>query len=217
MQQKWSEQAWQNALPAYNAILKLPFLKELADGSLSQERFTNYITQDNLYLNDYSRVLAHIASRLNDISLVDTFLGFASNGVAMEKELHAKYIRDTNPQKSPACMFYTSVLKAQADKHIAVEAAAILPCFWVYYEVGKHFLPLARLEGNPFADWVRAYSDPVFEQSTLKAIEICDRLADEATPEIQRQMTDIYLQCTRLEWLFWHSAYTDLRWPEEIQ
>ena len=102
---------------------------------------------------------------------------------------------------------------AVARTAVAVEAAAILPCFWVYLEVGKHILSIARLDGNPYADWIRAYSDPAFEASNARAIEICDQLAEAATPEVRARMTDIFLQCTRLEWLFWHSAYEDLRWP----
>lgn len=212
-EKKWSQEAWEVARPAYEAILKLPFLNEMADGSLSQERFIRYIKQDNLYIDDYSRVLAHIASRLDDIDLVDSFLSFAGDGVAMEKGLHSMYVSDAAPEKSPVCLFYTSLLKAQADRPVAVEAAAILPCFWVYLEVGKHILSIARLDGNPYADWIRAYSDPAFEASNARAIEICDQLAEAATPEVRARMTDIFLQCTRLEWLFWHSAYEDLRWP----
>ena len=30
-------------------------------------------------------------------------------------------------------------------------------------------------------------------------------------------MTDIYVQCSRLEWLFWDSAYRLGSWPEAIK
>ena len=61
---KWSQQAWEAAAPTYNKILELPFIKELTDGSLSRERFLFYIRQDSLYIAEYFRVLANIASRL---------------------------------------------------------------------------------------------------------------------------------------------------------
>ena len=211
---QWSLRAWQAAAPVYQAILRLPFLNELADGTLSRERFLRYIGQDSLYLGEYSRVLAHIASRLQNIAHTDTFLKFAADGVATEKALHSGYLSQPPAGKSPACLFYTSLLKAQAYEHVAVEAASILPCFWIYREVGCHILSIAKLEGNPYADWIRTYSDPTFDAATARAIEICDTLAQEATPDIRNRMTEIFIQCSRLEWLFWHTAYSPLEFPE---
>jgi len=209
----WSTDTWKASEHIYNAILDLPFIKELADGTLAQERFLNYIQQDNLYIDDYSRVLAHIASRLDNIDDMATFLEFAGDGVAMEKGLHAMYVHEGALKKSPTCLFYTSLLKAQAYENVAVEAAAILPCFWIYQKVGEHILSIAKLDGNPYADWIKAYSDPAFETSTKRAIQICDRLADAADPATRARMTEIYLQCSHLEWCFWDSAYRLASWP----
>ncbi|MDE6854031.1 MAG: TenA family protein [Muribaculaceae bacterium] len=214
---KWSEEARSASEHIYSAILELPFIKELAAGTLSQERFLHYIQQDNLYIDDYSRVLAHIASRLADIDDVATFLEFAGDGVAMEKGLHAMYTARQAPAKSPACLFYTSLLKSQSAEDVAVEAAAILPCFWIYQRVGEHILSVASLDGNPYADWIKAYSDPAFDVSTRRCIDLCDRLAERSTAEVRQRMTDIYVQCSRLEWLFWDSAYRLGSWPEAIK
>ncbi|MDE6528340.1 MAG: TenA family protein [Muribaculaceae bacterium] len=210
---KWSEEAWKASENIYNAILQLPFIKELAAGTLSQERFLHYIQQDNLYIDDYSRVLAHIASRLDNIDDVATFLEFSGDGVAMEKGLHAMYVHEGALEKTPACLFYTSLLKAQAYENVAVEAAAILPCFWIYQKVGEYILSIADMEGNPYSDWIKAYSDPAFDTSTRRAIDVCDRLAEKADAATRRRMTDIYVGCSRLEWMFWDSAYRLGNWP----
>lgn len=210
---KWSDETWNASAKVYEEILQLPFIKELAAGTLAQERFLHYIQQDNLYIDDYSRVLAHIASRLEDIDDVATFLEFAGDGVAMEKGLHAMYVHEGTLEKTPACLFYTSLLKAQAYEDVAVEAAAILPCFWIYQKVGEHILSAAHMDGNPYADWIKAYSDPAFEKSTQRAISLCNRLAEKADAATRRRMTDIYLKCSRLEWMFWDSAYRREGWP----
>lgn len=216
MENPWSAEAWKASEHIYNEILKLPFITELAAGTLSGERFTNYIKQDNLYIDEYSRVLAHIASRLSEIDDVATFLEFANDGVAMEKGLHAMYVSDAAPRKSPVCLLYTSLLKAQALEDVAVEAAAILPCFWIYQKVGEHILSIASKEGNPYADWINAYSNPAFDISTRRCIDVCDRLAAAAGEETRRRMTDIYVQCSRLEYMFWDSAYNFGDWKAEI-
>ena len=207
----WSEEAWKASESIYNAILDLPFIKELADGTLSRERFLHYIGQDNLYIDDYSRVLAHIASRLGNIDDVAAFLEFAGDGVAMEKSLHAMYVHEGALEKTPACLFYTSLLKAQANEDVAVEAAAILPCFWVYHEVGKHIKANAT-DDNPYRKWIDTYDNPWFDKSNSRAIEICDRLAEKTSPDVRKAMTDIYVTCTRMEWMFWESAYSGEGW-----
>lgn len=205
--EKWSEKAWEAALPWFNRIKELPFLHELADGTLPQEVFRHYISQDNLYIDVYTRVLAHIASRLPDMADVETFLGFASDGVAVEKGLHAAYNPDKTAEKSAVCEFYTSFLRARAQEDIAVETASILPCFWVYLEVGKYMLSIARLEGNPYRPWIETYSDPAFDESNARAIDVCDRLAAASTESVRAMMTHVFVDCTRLEYLFWESAY----------
>lgn len=216
MENPWSAEAWKASEHIFNEILRLPFLTELADGTLSPERFTNYIQQDNLYIDDYSRVLAHIASRLPDFDDVATFLEFANDGVAMEKGLHSMYVSEAAPRKSPVCTLYTSLLKAQSFEDVAVEAAAILPCFWIYQKVGEYILSIAKTEGNPYAGWIEAYSNPAFDVSTKRCIDVCDRLAAAAGEETRRKMTDIYVQCARLEYMFWDSAYNFGDWQANI-
>lgn len=204
---RWSIQAWEAASGTFEEIKKHPFLCRLADGTLPYECFHRYISQDRLYLQDYTRALAHIASRLPEMDDVELFLRFASDGVAVEKALHEEFNPDTHAVKSQACEFYTSYLRARSQDDIAVEAAAVLPCFWIYLEAGKHLVSMARLDGNPYRDWIATYSDPAFEASTASAIEVCDRLAAASSAQVREQMTKVFADCARLEWLFWDSAY----------
>ena len=89
---KWSKEAWTAAASIYAQIIDLPFVRGLADGSLSHERFMHYITQDSLYIGEYFRVLSHIASGLGTSSHAADFVAFAADGVAVEKALHESYI-----------------------------------------------------------------------------------------------------------------------------
>lgn len=212
MTNKWSETAWQTSQKVYDAILQLPFLKELGEGSLPREKFDFYIGQDTLYLNDYSKRLAHIASRLHDPGLTEIFLKFAADGVAVEKTLHASFISDTPKGKSPTCLFYTSFLASTASDDVGVECAAILPCFWIYREVGHEIIKRAKMEGNPYSEWIATYADEGFSKSTDLCISICDKLAAEVPEEVRSRMTEAFLNASRLEWRFWNSAYNLETW-----
>lgn len=208
----WSQTAWHTALPVYDAILDLPFLKELAAGTLPRDKFEFYIGQDSLYLNDYTRMLSHIAARMDKTELTERFLRFALDGIAVERELHASFISSAPKEKSPTCLFYTSLLKSTAMEETAVECAAVLPCFWIYREVGKEIIRRAKMEGNPYAHWISTYADETFDQSTDAAIAICDMLAAESSQKTRDRMTEIFLNASRLELRFWDSAYHLEKW-----
>lgn len=209
---KWSDEAWQAALPTYNAILELPFVKELADGTLPREKFLFYLGQDSLYIRNYSRVLSHIASRVPDFDMTEAFLRFAADGVAVEQALHQSFLHGIEPAKemTPSCLLYTSIQNAQALQDVAVEAASILPCFWVYLIVGKHIAKISKKD-NPYSQWIATYSDEAFDRSNSLAIELCDRLA--TSDDLRKKMTEIFVLCTKMEWQFWHSAYNLEQWP----
>ena len=212
---KWSEEAWNAAAEIYDRILELPFVKELAAGTLSRERFQFYIGQDSMYIDNYSRVLAHVGSRMPRKEWMEDFLRFASDGIAVEKALHEFYLtgHDTGSLRpSPTCLLYNSYEAAKAMEPVEVEAASILPCFWVYQRVGESIMRECA-EGNPYARWIETYGDEGFAESTRRAIEICDGLAEGASPEVRAQMTEAFVMSTRMEWMFWDSAYRMEQWP----
>lgn len=213
---KWSDEAWKAALPVYEAITRMPFIQELIAGTLPQEKFIFYLRQDDLYIGQYSRVLAHIASRAESTEMVETFLAFAKDGVDVEKFMHQSYLKDmpASVEMTPTCRLYTSTLLARQSDPLAVEAAAILPCFWVYWAVGQYILSQVKdLEDHPYRAWIETYSYEGFTESNQRAIDACDELARAATPEVRERMTEIFTLCTRLEWMFWQSAYDMEKWP----
>lgn len=210
---KWSDEAWQAARPVYERIKENPFVNALADGSLSQEKFLYYLAQDARYLETYSRVLAHIASRLSDRSEIDAFLKFASDGIAVERALHESFLPSgaAPVEKSPACLLYTSVLQSQAYEPVEVEAASVLPCFWIYQRVGNHISALAAAD-NPYRRWIDTYGDAEFEAATVLAISMCDSMAERVSPAIRQRMTSVFVLCARMEWMFWQSAWKLEKW-----
>lgn len=212
---KWSQEAWEAAAPVYEKIKQLPFIQELAAGTLPEEKFIFYLQQDSIYIKNYSKVLAHIASRLQKFAHTDAFLHFALDGVAAEQATQEGYLApfgDVKVDATPTCLLYMSLLSAQATAPVEVEAAGILPCFWVYYAIGKYLGEIA-VQSNPYGDWIGAYNNEYFDNSNALCIDICDQLAENTTPEIRQQMTDIYVMATKMEYLFWKTAYEKEQWP----
>lgn len=220
---KWSKEVWNEIVPIYKEILELPFIKELTAGTLPEEKFLFYLQQDSIYLGSYMQVLAHIASRMPIEECRGKLLGFAVNGIDVEKAIHGEFLSGKvsgKAKQSPTCLLYTSYLKSQAYASVEVEMASVLPCFWVYQRVGEDILantspenhPHSSLETNPYRKWIETYADKQFAESTQEAIAICDRLASDTSEENRKAMTEAFVMATKMELMFWDSAYKLEKW-----
>jgi thiaminase/transcriptional activator TenA len=217
----FSGEAWQRILPLYAAILELPFNRELAAGTLARERFTFYMLQDAHYLTYFGRALAVTAARAPDADALIQFAGSAREAVLVERALHEGFFRDFGispaeaaaTEPSPTCAHYTNYLLALAhNAPYEVAVAALLPCFWIYWEVGKHLLAIAQPD-NPYQAWIDTYADEAFATGVRKVIALSDRIAAATTPAVRDQMHQAFRRAAQLEWMFWDSAYRQERWP----
>jgi thiaminase (transcriptional activator TenA) len=217
----FSREAWQLIAPLYRAILDLPFNRELAAGSLSRERFTFYMLQDAHYLTYFARALAVTAARAPDNDALIQFAGSAREAVVVERALHEGFFNEYGispteaaaTEPSPTCAHYTHYLLAVAyNAPYEVAVAALLPCFWIYWEVGRHLLATAQPD-NPYQAWIDTYADEAFGEGVRKVITVADQLAATASPTVRDQMFHAFVRASHLEWMFWDSAYHLERWP----
>ena len=221
----FSELAWQQTAPLRAAIHALPFNTELAAGTLSRARFQGYIVQDALYLGEYSRVLAMAAARGPDAATLRTFAESALEAVAVEQILHERYLTAFGVQPSdlaraepsPDCLGYTSFLLATAyHEPWEVLVAALLPCFWLYWDVGNAISRVAAAD-NPYRAWIDTYADEGFGNAVKAVIGITDTAAAGASASVRRKMMTAFVRCCQYEWLFWDGAYQQRRWPAVVQ
>ncbi len=213
---KWTEIAWEASKPIYHKILELPFLKELMNGSLPKEKFYFYLNQDAIYLSEYGKVLAGIASRMNDVKQRSAFLKFSTDTIAVEQALHAFYLKDAPPKKyegpSPSCLLYTGFVSQQLLCYpVEIALASILPCFWIYQKVGDYIIANHTKDENPYQAWIDTYGGEEFATEVKKAIDICDAVADGSA--LQEEMTKAFRYAVKMEWMFWDSAYKMEDWP----
>ncbi|MFO7923033.1 MAG: hypothetical protein R6U58_05010 [Bacteroidales bacterium] len=84
---------WKAAEPTYQEIIEHPFNQELAKGTLDEEKFRFYLSQDAIYIGEYSRALAALAAKAPSYSLMMEFVSFAKEGLEIERELHDYFMR----------------------------------------------------------------------------------------------------------------------------
>lgn len=211
---KWSEQAWNSIESIYNKILDLPFLHELMDGTLPPEKFYFYLRQDAIYLSEYGKVLIRIASRLEKSQHKTAFLSFAADAITVESTLHTSYLKEA-PQTSykgasPSCLLYTGFLAKQLLYPVETALAAVLPCFWIYQRVGEYIVGHQTNNHNPYQAWINTYGNEDFARTVINAIAICDEVADNSP--LKTEMTEAFAYSSRMEWMFWDSAYQLEKW-----
>jgi thiaminase (transcriptional activator TenA) len=217
----FSQEAWSRIEPLYGSILELPFNRELAAGTLARERFTFYMLQDAHYLGMFARALAVTAARAPDNDALIAFASSAREAVVVERALHEDFFRKFGvsaaeaaaTQPSPTCSHYTHYLLALAhNAPYEVSVAALLPCFWIYWEVGKHLHGIAA-EKNPYQAWIDTYADEGFAEGVRRVIAISDDVAAAAAPAVREQMLAAFVRASQLEWMFWDSAHRLEPWP----
>ena len=212
--------AAQNA-PLWQAIREMPFNRELAAGTLAPARFQFYIIQDAHYLEGFARALALAAAKAPDPETVAQLAQSAAGAITAERSLHSQYLAafDITPERfaateiSAACDHYLSFLLRVASLGEFAEAiAALLPCFWIYHDIGQGIARESRPE-NPFSAWIETYSGEAFDQSVQRMLRLTDRLGAAATPELQARMQRAFARSVWHEWAFWDSAYHQRHWP----
>ncbi|WP_349369749.1 thiaminase II [Salinarimonas sp.] len=217
----FSTDAWESNLPAYETIRTMPFNAELAEGRLARERFTHYIVQDAHYLIGFGRALALAAAKARDPDRIVQFAKGAEVAIVVERSLHGSFFEryGISPDAfqatpvQPSCHHYVSYLTATAfAEPYEVVLAALLPCFWIYAEVGRDIHGRAA-PGNPYQAWIDTYAGEEFHEAVQAMIAATDEAAEQAAPAMVARMHEAYTAATRLEYLFWDGAYRLESWP----
>ncbi|QBJ97863.1 TenA family transcriptional regulator [Rhodococcus sp. ABRD24] len=223
---RFTDHLWERTAVLRDAIDNLEFLRRLGDGTLPLDVFRVYIEQDALYLAEYAKALALVASRAPDPQSAAFWATSAATAAVVETSLHESLLTsgalpesEAVPAHSQACLGYVSYLTAtSATESYAVAAAALLPCFWIYADVGSRLAAsahdvLAVDPSHPYAQWVTTYDSPEFQESVVTARRLVDAAADAATAEQRAAMVRAFVIATRYELMFWDTALHPQPWP----
>ncbi|MBO3143466.1 TenA family protein [Dermatophilus congolensis] len=221
-----TQQWWQDTATIRAEIDRLPFLNALADGTLGRSIFVEYLAQDAHYLRDYGRVMAMLSAIAPTRKASVFWATTAAESLETEQLLHDSHLShitaENFPAPSPTCMMYTSFLLAEATRgNYATLSAAVLPCFCVYDDVGRRLAARVRatrphetdLAWHPYGDWISTYEDDAFSAAAANASALVNEAAITATAAVRARMREVYIMATRCEWMFWHAAWRQERWP----
>lgn len=217
----FSTQLWQQHDDIYKKILAHPFNQQLSQGTLNSAAFQHYIIQDAHYLVSYGRALAVCAAKAYSAEEIIQFSEAAKLAIVFERDMHHDFLSQFNISAqdfnqtplSLACHHYTSFLTATVwSESYPVALAALLPCFWIYAEVGKDIVQQS-VPNNPYQAWIDTYAGEEFHSAVRDVIATIDRVAQNCDADTLAKMHHAYRRGAELEWLFWDSAYHTQTWP----
>ena len=209
----WTAALWAAGGETWHQILDLPFVRALGDGTLDEDLFAFYLDQDALYLRDYSRALATLSARADTAEAQVHWAAGAHEAIAAESQLHEGWLanRARLGGPSPITMGYTNFLRASAagDDYV-VGAAAILPCYWLYEEVGA-VLSSQNHADHPYADWLSMYGGEEFAADVARSLAEVERAFEAASPAQRVRAAQAYLSACVYEREFFDQAHRALR------
>lgn len=149
----------------------------LTDGSLDPDAFARYVAQDVHYLRVYARALAFVAAKAPALAETAMFARHAVGVFDVELALHAELLPalgfgaasvDATPV-TPNTQAYNSYLLATACAGSFVDGlAAVLPCYWIYAEVGANLLEQGSTDAR-YQHWIDSYGGQDFTATSLRS------------------------------------------------
>ena len=217
----FTKELWVAMEPIYTEILVHPFVRGLTDGSLSREAFRFYVVQDALYLREFARALSVAAARAPADDWIIMFNEHAANALRVERALHESFFQQFGltpaavaaTPLAPVNQAYTSYLLAVAyGAPFHENVAALLPCYWIYWEVGKAL----EQAGSPeplYTRWIATYAAEEFGAVVRAVLAVVDAVAARVGPTEREAMRRHAVTTARYEWMFWDMGHRRERWP----
>lgn len=221
---RFAEECKQASGEAWGASFEHPFVRALADGSLSTGKFKFYQMQDARYLEAFADACSLISTRCNETDDKLWFIEAARLALVVEAQLHEGYgARLGYTRKEIAALslspdnraYQNHMISSAASGSLLESVAAMTPCPWLYTELGMYLQDRhGRVDDDhPYADWLRTYADPSFVEYTNALLSRLERFAAAHDQAARDRAKEAFAVSARYEWMFWEQAWNLQTWP----
>lgn len=194
-----------------------PFILGIQNGTLDKEKFCYYIMQDFLYLKGYAKTFAVGVGKAKSVETANLFAKYIAvmNG---ELDIHSGYMgkfqvtQEKMDGMKPSLdnLSYTSyMLRVAYEEGEAEILTAILSCAYSYEVIAKKIV-----KNNPesihdefYGDWIRGYASEDYAAGNVILLGMLDTLTEHYTEAQISHLIDIFVACSRFEWMFWQMSW----------
>lgn len=205
----------------WDSYNKHPFVLGIEKGNLPKDKFRFYMIQDYLYLEEYAKTFAIGVAKASNLKMANLFSKYISvmNG---ELDVHKGYlamleVTEDEIKSTPRSIdniSYTSYMMRVAYEYGEVEIlTAIISCAYSYEIIAKNIY-----KNNPdsikdsfYGPWIRGYISPEYSQDNKILLDTLDEITSNYTEEQIKHLEEIFILCSRYEYMFW-----DMSWNMKI-
>lgn len=209
----------------YQAIRCHPFVEGIAHGNLPPEAAVFYVQQDVQYLSTYARVFALAISQAESLGQMKLLADRMT--VLFDGELppHGSLCRAAQvsfaevtrvlPVQAPAAHHYAQHMIASGSHGVLAETVAtVLPCHWVYADLGRDLMEAVRPDGHhPFYDWITFYAGSPMREGLNQLCQLLDESARAVPREVIARAFHVSFQ---MEYRFFDMAWRQEQWDKLV-
>jgi thiaminase (transcriptional activator TenA) len=216
----FTTELWSAIGTVYSRTLEHPFLKGLSDGTLPRARFRFYLLQDARYLRAYAQALNVLASKAPREEWAITLSTHAIDALRTERQLHGSILRSYGVSEkemraasmAPTNVAYTNHLLAAVHQRPFGEALAVmLPCYWIYWEVGRELKKRGSSDPD-YRRWIDQYADPAYGKAVEQVLAMMNAEARDMSPSSRARAVELFTTAARYEYMFWDMAWREEQW-----
>lgn len=189
----------------WKAATEHPFLSACADASIHSSQFNTWLTQDYLFVIDFTRLIGSSLSA----APVEHFDVLLSGIAALQEEL--SWFREKARERSldldacpqPACRAYSEFLKGLAARPYPAVATGLWAIELAYNQAWRSHGPMKA----PYDEFAQRWGSDEFS----KYVKLLENQADQALlmadSAAEGAAESAFLRVAELEQRFWHMAF----------
>ncbi|MBQ6152057.1 MAG: hypothetical protein IJJ03_10465 [Mogibacterium sp.] len=215
---KFSEMLHAGADDLWREAADKPFVREMALGTLPENKFRNYMILDYLYLLDYIDILGLVRSKTGDESLRDFLLSVIKETENETYRVHLPHMRKigvseeevAGADRSQVISEYTEYMREQVREYgFLAGLTALLQCSWLYAYIGEKITEECSEEiaASPFRFWFDAYTCKEYIEANQMWIDTLDRETEGITGDTAMLLKSIFRTCAEYENKLWDELY----------
>ncbi|WPC08062.1 thiaminase II [Globicatella sp. PHS-GS-PNBC-21-1553] len=222
---KFTERVFPKVEAIWASYLEHPFVKGLGEGTLAKEKFQRWLTQDYVYLVEYSKLMALGVAKSTDLSMMRSFSKALFGTLEMEMELHRQFSAQFGISEAellqtkmwPTNTAYTSYMLNHAQAGGAEYAVtALLTCAWSYAYVGEAVAKQSP-ENNPYQQWIDMYAGEEFQTLATDMKNLMDKMAKDLPEATLERLEEIIIKTSYYEYQFWTMCYDGEDWETRYE
>ena len=215
---KLSERIRARAEKLWPRYLSHPFVTEMADGTLPEEKFRYYMLQDYLYLQDYVKIFAAILQKAGDFEQIRFLSGEMENTIGETFRTHLPYmkrlgiseeeIRLARPHIDNSAYSHYMLCEAQMGD-VLTGLVTLLNCSWSYAYIAGEMTARCpdALRDERYGAWFAGYVSEEYRQTNQALIDRIDALSASIDEETARRLCEIFEKCFLFDLRFWDMVY----------